>query len=554
MDIAFVGRRGTVENPRVPPMSSVSGDAMTDVAASLADALTAPMLAQGGSFELDGTPVDPDDLTGLFVAACAADADHETVEASVSAVCAGAFGEKPPAGLPFRQVLLERDRIAAGLPSVEEAVYTVGDDIVGGAEDYLNDPQAPNAVESLSARLGFALRVPALVIAVEGDKAKDALLTSATAAVKASGQAQGPAMTKMARYAKAARKSHGAFFTVVIRDKDHSGTADGCFARALPYGLVRACAKVTGALVVPSDVSQMVMPRLVCLVDLSRLRLLGVSGVSRELNALRRAVSRAPRVLTGGEIRDLAEAELIREADRDRAADALRQERDGKARRRSSERAFDKERPSDIALSKRVTRVMRHMSDVSMSKNVYQTEHATFARANRRHPDDYNRMGTSRITGYKPDIHLYLDTSGSISVEQYKGAVATAARLARDNDISLYVTFFSDTITEPRLLDVHGRSMRRVMADFDRLPKVGGGTDFAQVFNFIDRTPKARRELAVMLTDFEWYPSQELPVHPRNLWYAPVAGVDWDRVIESAGDYAKSMQGRGYDVRSRMLF
>lgn len=84
-----------------------------------------------------------------------------------------------------------------------------------------------------------------------------------------------------------------------------------------------------------------------------------------------------------------------------------------------------------------------------------------------------------------PDIHVYIDTSGSISEENYQDAVMMLIRVAKKLNVNLYFNSFSDILSQTTLLKVKDRSPASIWKEFRKVPKVTGGTEFQQVWEYI---------------------------------------------------------------------
>lgn len=113
--------------------------------------------------------------------------------------------------------------------------------------------------------------------------------------------------------------------------------------------------------------------------------------------------------------------------------------------------------------------------------------------------------------------------------------------MAKKLGVNLYVSSFSHVLSAPTMLKVAGRSTRRIWEEFRRIPKVTGGTDYRQIWDFINASPVRARRLSLIITDFEWYPPPERLDHPKHLFYAPCGAVNWDRLVANARDFTAAM-------------
>lgn len=220
-------------------------------------------------------------------------------------------------------------------------------------------------------------------------------------------------------------------------------------------------------------------------------------------------------------------------------------------------------RTANIAFKKRIMtkreyltnifRIIEKMKTQNMTQNIYKCVKSSFAKPNRRNPDDYNLQGKIVSTKYRPDLHLYLDTSGSISEENYEGSVKLAIQLAKKLNVNLYINTFSHIMSQTVLLKCANKSVAQIYKEFMKTPKVTGGTDFEQVWHFINRSKKREAELSVMVTDFEWNARSAFIKHPKNLYYIPCANMNWHSICDAAKDFAKSCEHNDPNIRAHIL-
>lgn len=200
-----------------------------------------------------------------------------------------------------------------------------------------------------------------------------------------------------------------------------------------------------------------------------------------------------------------------------------------------------------------VMKILGKMKTEMMTQNIYKCVKPSFAKPNRRNPDDYNLQGKIVSTKYRPDIHLYLDTSGSISEENYEASVKLAIQLARKLNVNLYFNTFSHVMSQTTLLKCAGKSVSQIYAEFQKVPKVSGGTDFEQIWHFINGNKKREAELSIMITDFEWAARSAFIKHPKNLYYIPCANMNWNAICNAAEYFVKSCEHNDPHIRAHVL-
>lgn len=221
---------------------------------------------------------------------------------------------------------------------------------------------------------------------------------------------------------------------------------------------------------------------------------------------------------------------------------------------RAARAKFRKTAPTQMDIARLIKRVISKMANVAKSENSYKSVKMTYARPNRRDPDNFNLQGKMVSTKYKPDIHVYLDTSGSISERNYQDAIKALIAMARKMNVNLYFNSFSDSLSQCSHLHTKDKSVKAVYAEFQRIPKVSGGTNYEQIWHYINASKKRKRELSLIMTDFEWTAPNRFVQHPKNLYYMPISHTDWNSLTYWAEAFCKSMQHIDPDCRKKLLF
>lgn len=220
---------------------------------------------------------------------------------------------------------------------------------------------------------------------------------------------------------------------------------------------------------------------------------------------------------------------------------------------RAAQIKFRQQPPKTVNVVQEVLRIVRKMKEVNRSHNVFKRSKTSFLKANRRDPDDYNKPGRIVSTHYLPDLHVYLDCSGSINERNYQAAVIMLIKMAKKLNVNLYFNSFSHIMSQETLIRVKDRSVTAAWNDFRRIPKVSGGTNFEQIWHYINASKKRKERLSLVVTDFGWEPRRERETHPKNLYYAPVSNFDWDTITYYARNYVKTMQHIEPAIAQRML-
>lgn len=209
--------------------------------------------------------------------------------------------------------------------------------------------------------------------------------------------------------------------------------------------------------------------------------------------------------------------------------------------------------------------MLRRMAQVASSRitrqqtqNTFKTTKTSYMRANRRQPNNVNLPGKMTMTQYRPDLHAYIDTSGSISEEHYRDAIMNLIALARKIDCNLYMTSWSHVISETALVKTKGRSKHDAYSSFLAVPKVTGGTDMENVWLKIDRLDELNRlrgksyQINFIITDFEYSLDRDrrfsaTDASVKNTYYVPISAdqSSWTYMKRYAEDFRNQMEKAG---------
>lgn len=171
-------------------------------------------------------------------------------------------------------------------------------------------------------------------------------------------------------------------------------------------------------------------------------------------------------------------------------------------------------------VKKKLIKIEKRMKNMDVSKNPTYHNFDTFQRPNRREPMNPDLPGTSMDLGYYPDIHLYVDTSGSISQKDYEDSVAMIIDIAKKLNCDIYFNSFTTDISQETVVRCRNRSKGQIQKDIERIPKLSGGTTIDQVWSYINASKKNRRQLSILISDF-YVDVPRYIKHPENLYYIP---------------------------------
>lgn len=337
-----------------------------------------------------------------------------------------------------------------------------------------------------------------------------------------------------------------------LRKDANEGNEPYSFARMLPNMLTRYCRDVAPneAYICPFSLDRLLIPESLVIVNIERHSRATARAIDAEWKLINDAIADDLRVLRPGQVQKLTAAR--RNANKISQAAASAQGKADKAQRAINV-PFRKRPPTATDIVKLISKILSRLAYVNHSQNVYKATKMSFARPNRRDPDDFNRQGKVVSTRYRPDIHLYVDTSGSISEAQYQDAVKACILLARKLDLNLYFNSFSHVMTTSVMLPTKGRSAKQIWKQVQKVPKVTGGTDYEQIWRYVQGSKRRRRELSLVITDFEYFPPKHHVDHPRNLYYLPISHSNWDTLVSEASRFSSSMGHLCPDIRSHIL-
>lgn len=178
------------------------------------------------------------------------------------------------------------------------------------------------------------------------------------------------------------------------------------------------------------------------------------------------------------------------------------------------------------ALTKRLKKKIKQLiqSTSARTMNGQKTVIKTYMRESRRDPMNIDLKGQYYKTTYTKDLHLYIDVSGSINLSMIEFALNAAADIATELKLNLFVTPFDSKLYEKQTIVIPGSviSKRSALKKLKRLPISGGGTEFDNVYKFIESSKKRKNEISIMITDYCDCPG--LP-SPKTLYYMGCKGT-----------------------------
>lgn len=505
-------------------------------------------------------PVDPDQMTDTLLRAIGEVMDT-TAQDTVNAIFEQSLVRWVTGStVPMDEMFVTQAAAVCKLPDPSKALYTVQADVLPTTKDVL----AGNAgSDLLLASLGYTFHPRTLGFWFRTDTEFDdfkAWLRSQTALLSSVLTAQD---TRMFQQFDTLTLNKSLTESLILRADDSQALDEYSFARVLVWALCTwthqqsQTARQTGTCetsgILPFSISELVLPRTLVLVNIEAHARSSLRKITKEWDLVTKSLRNPVKLVNPGQLSKLttlarAQAKAISQA-------ANSQSNRQHQAARSAKVVFRKRPTKPVDIYRSVMRVLKSMGKVNYSLNAMRQTSTSFVRANRRNPDDHNKPGKSISHKYMPDIHVYLDTSGSISENNYQDTIKMLIRFAQRLNVDLYFTSFSHVMSTPVRLRIQGRSVTRVWQQFTRIPKVSGGTDYEQIWDFINAHPKLGRRLNLVITDFEWCPNSYHVDVPQNLYYIPISVEDYhySYLRHSAMNFVEYMRKIDPTTGSRIL-
>lgn len=342
--------------------------------------------------------------------------------------------------------------------------------------------------------------------------------------------------------------------SLLLRNTIADNIQENSFARVIIEMLMEYATTMTNPVefgVLPFCTSELFCPISIVFVNVDQHAKSSAAQITTEWDTIKQALNNKINMISNNKLTSLTAIQRNLKKIQGAAVQAAQQS--GMVTGRSARLKFRKTPPSRTDAARYIMRLLKTMAQVNRSENSYKQVKITYQKPNRRDPDDFNKPGKSVSVQYKPDIHVYIDTSGSISEENYQSAIKDCIKIAKKLNINLYFNSFSHVLSQCTKLNVKDKPVGGIYKEFQKIPKVSGGTDYEQIWHYINMSKKRRRELSLIITDFEWTPRNQFIQHPKNLYYMPCAGIDWPWCVRSANQFAQSMLRNEPAIRKHIL-
>lgn len=340
--------------------------------------------------------------------------------------------------------------------------------------------------------------------------------------------------------------------SIRIRDDDAHNNQDGSFARVLiAYLMQYSNMDSNRCKIMPFSLMELICPLSVVFINISKHANSSTKAIREEWDIIKESLADPIKVMSNQEIQKLTTS--VR---------AMRNLSNYKNNFNQATFEFEKQAlipfsktlPKNNDVHKRILNLLKRMQDVSVSENIYKYSRKTYSKANRRDPDDFNAKGRIYGNKCKPDLHIYLDTSGSISAQNYQDTIKVLICIAKKLNINFYFNSFSHYMSESTKLMLKDKNYNAIYLEFERIPKVSGGTCFNQIWQYINDSPVRRSQLSIIISDMEYVAPNQYIIHPKNLYYLPCANMPYDRIVSSTEDLIKSMLHNNRNIRKQFLY
>ena len=346
--------------------------------------------------------------------------------------------------------------------------------------------------------------------------------------------------------------------SLILRKNDSDELQDSSFARVLVHLLMQyvqiqtvAQPQAREAGILPFVATELFLPRTLVFVNVEQHARTSATKVEQEWRIINMALNAPVKVLN---MNQLSKLTALPRAVAKAAAQAANAKSNAQAKTgRAAKVKFRKQAPSSVDILTGLKRALKRMKEVNRSQNIFKKTKASFVKANRRDPRDFNKPGKMTSQHFLPDLHVYVDTSGSISEVNYQEAVIMLIRLAKKLNINLYFNSFSHVMSQEVLLHTANKSVSEIWREFQKIPKVNGGTEYEQIWRYINTSPRRRERLSLVISDFEWRARTQRVPHPKNLYYAPCGSMDWDHIVHHARGFTKSVEHIEPAIASRLV-
>ncbi|MCZ4580479.1 hypothetical protein O4158_15510 [Gordonia amicalis] len=540
-------------------VDSVSGNAVTP--ADLGQLLATPILVDSFS---GGTPGDTpeNNAAALDLLAQTTSAISRSSHPYIRQVFLNqGLGElRLPAPAPGRVIYSAENAVS---PSAKELLSVIGD---GSSPTAYDDGDAGWTQFFVS--LAAAFRPATLGVAMLGPDTFTRFgehLMEVASALHASGKVSADVLDKCRQCA--AITLTDLTEALRLRPRANVPTEDYSFARLVVHSLfsfvrteqvsAAASSAPAHAALLPFDLTEVICPETIVFVNLDAHARRTPSEIKKEWTWVTGQLTSGLKVMSMKTITRLgAAASRLRNAERTAVNSRNQLDRDSKRDAQAAD--FSAAAPPPAQILNDLRTKLDRMATVNKSQNIQLHKKKTLARPNRRRPDNPDVPGITTRQNFKPDVHYFPDTSGSMSLQDYMDGALFLMMMAKKFQMNFYFSSHSHLLAPEILLPVKGKSVPQMRKLIESVPKVGGGNDFSLVYDFIQASTDRRRRLNVVATDFGWVAnSSHMFTHPENIVYLPAfdrsSSYSWESVKSNCSHFINSMRPLDPDIDTKIL-
>lgn len=509
-----------------------------------------PLLASNPKVDIvdnDGNTVSDQDIIDMILRCCG-----DTVDTDAEDFCRDLFRNTLALydkNLPAEAVFIAQANAAARCPVPSGNVLYITEDLRDACKQYLADPAGKLAF--LQCTEAFVIPERHLAVHFTARPVFDDYKTFVVSFAQAFAGNMSPDDAQKVQ--DFGTMSLDTLEGVVLRASDADDHDPYTFSRVLVKATLEWLKTTQDAGLIAPYLSELLVPRCLVFLDVEQIARCPKAKLDRLLNDIRSVMRQKATVASLRKISKMSALATNRRKIQGQLANA--QAVAGGLAGKRAVFSFRASAPGPALLSKRIAALVARQANVASSENYSKTVKMSYQRQNRRDPDNFNLKGKSIGMTYKPDIHIYLDTSGSISEDNYKSAVMTCIHLAKRLNVNLYFNSFSHILSECVRLKTRGLSPAGVYREFQKIPKVTGGTEYRNIWTYIMESPRRRKELSLVITDFEYSPPSDRLSHPPKLWYVPidVSPSGWPGIVSYAERFCKAMYHIDNGIRKKIL-
>lgn len=522
-----------------------------DTLMSILEPIWTPLLPNMGPAKIlddTGNVVTENHILSTFMECC-----KETVNPDAEDFCRELFTKTLAAydkGLPAEAVFVAQDNAVAKCPIPSGNVLYVVDDLKDACRQFLAAPVAK--APFLRCTEAFVLPERHIAVHFTARPVFDAYKTFVRSFAQAHAANMDPDDVK--KFQDFDTITLDVLEGIILRASDTNGQSAYSFQRILMKATLDWLKTTQDAGLCVPYLTELLNPRSILFIDVEQVARCPRAKLDKLVNDIRSVMRQKVTPVSLKTIAGMTALSAQKRKIQSQLQNAMTAATGGPAGRRAIFR-FRSSAPGPALLSRRIVALVKKQANVANSENYAKTVKLSYQRQNRRDPDNMNLKGKSIGMTYKPDIHIYLDTSGSISEENYKSAIMTCIFLARKLDINLYFNSFSHILSDCVKLRTRGVSAMGAYQEFQRIPKVNGGTNFRNIWDYIMESPRRRKELSLIITDLEYSPPADRVVHPDKLWYVPidVSPSGWNMMVRSADAFCRAMYNIDGNIRKKIL-